>query len=429
MGFWKLGFLETFLLLTGAVSIATAQPSPLQPGLQSQSGEPTNIPQIPAPSGPFGVGRVSYEWIDVARPDGHSSDPQAHRDLMVHLWYPAQKGKAGKVGEYLPGAKQMDADPAVRSSLQEEFESNWPLIVSGAITSHAIENASVARSPQRFPVVLLAHGLGGTSFEYTALLEDLASHGYVVAAVENTYIAAAVVFPDGRIIGAYHEPETPGLSPEQRFQRMMKGAGEAINTGAEDLMFVLNRLTDLNQGNEENSVLRGRLDLNRVAAIGHSAGGANATLACELDPRFKACISLDGAMPPVSAFPENPAGKWFTQPVLLLEADHTGQRRGFDEAQNDLYLKKKEDQLGRCPAGSYDVVLKAPGLVHGSFSDYSLLAAMGRPADTETALHNLGLTESYIAAFLDASLNHGKSSLLEDRSDHPEATVKQYGRR
>ena len=83
MGFWKLGFLETFLLLTGAVSIATAQPSPLQPGLQSQSGEPTNIPQIPAPSGPFGVGRVSYEWIDVARPDGHSSDPEAHRDLML----------------------------------------------------------------------------------------------------------------------------------------------------------------------------------------------------------------------------------------------------------------------------------------------------------------------------------------------------------
>lgn len=200
----------------------------------------------------------------------------------------------------------MDANPAVRPMLQGEFESNWPLIVSGAITSHAIENAPAARSPQRFPVVVLAHGLGGTSFEYTALLEDLASHGYVVAAVENTYIAAAVVFPDGRIIPAYHEPEPQGLSQDQRFQRMMKGAGEAINTGAEDLMFVLNRLTELNQGKDGHSVLKGRLDLDRVAALGHSAGGANATLACQLDPRFKACISLDGAMPPVGAFPENP---------------------------------------------------------------------------------------------------------------------------
>jgi dienelactone hydrolase len=425
---WSVCFLWSFLLPAGAFSTAAAQPSPLQPGLQSQSAHQANIPQIPTPPGPFGVGRVAYEWIDATRPDGHSIDPQAHRDLMVYLWYPAQKGEAGRAAEYLPGAKQMDADPAVRPILQEEFESNWPSIVSGAIASHAIENAPVVRSPRRLPLVLLAHGLGGTSFECTALIEDLASHGYVVAAVENTYVAAAVVFPDGRIIRAYHEPEPPGLSPEQRFQRMMKGAGEEINTGAADLMFALNRLTELNKGNEEKFVLRGRLDLNRVAAMGHSAGGAHATLACQLDLRFKACISLDGAMPPVAAFPESPGGKWFSQPVLLLEVDHTGQRRGFDDAQNDAYLKKKEDQLGRCRAGSFDVVLKAPGLVHGSFSDFSLLAAGGRPADTEGALHNLNLTESYVAAFLDASLNHGKSSLLDDRADHPEARVKQYGR-
>ena len=417
----------TFGLLAGTLWIASAQQSPQPPGLQGPSTQQANIPQIPTPPGAFGVGRAAYEWIDAARPDGHSNDPQAHRDLMVYLWYPAQKGKAGKIGEYLPGAKQMDADSAVRRGMQEEFETNWRLILSGAIASHAIENAPPARTPKRFPVVLLAHGLGGTSFEYTSLIEDLASRGYVVAAIENTYMAAAVVFPDGRVIPSYHEPEPQGLSPEQRIQRMMKGAGQAINTGAGDLMFVLNRLTELNQQNGGKFVLRERLDLNRVSAMGHSAGGANATLACELDPRFKACISLDGAMPPVAAFPENPDGKWFTQPVLLLEVDHTGQRRGFDDAQNDVYLKKKEDQLSRSPAGSYDVVLKSAGLVHGSFSDYPLLTAMGRPADTEAALHNLGLTESYIVAFLDASLNHVKSSLLDDRSDHPEATVKQYG--
>jgi hypothetical protein len=235
------------------------------------------------------------------------------------------------------------------------------------------------------------------------------------------------VFPDERIIPSYQEPEPPNLTPEQRFQRMVKEAGQQINTGARDVMFVLNRLTELDHGKGEEFVLRKRLDMNRVVAMGHSAGGANVTLACQLDTRFKACVSLDGEMPPFAAFPENPEGKWFTQPVLLLEVDHTGQRRGFDAVQNDEYLKKKEDQLSRCPKGSYDVVLKSAGLVHGSFSDYPLLAAMGRSTETEAALHNLNLTESYIAAFLDKSLNHTSSPLLDHEANHPEAIVKVYG--
>jgi dienelactone hydrolase len=306
----------------------------------------------------------------------------------------------------------MDADADVVPAMKEEFEGNWPLIVSGAISSLAIANAPVARSDKRFPVVILSPGAGGTTFEYTSLIGNLVSHGYAVAAIENTYGAPAVAFPDGRIVPAYHEPEPPNLSPDQRFQRMMKSAGQAIDTGARDIVFVLNQLTSLDDGNEKTFVLRKKLDLNRVASMGHSAGGANATLACQMDARFKACLSLEGQMPPVAAFPENPDGRWFTQPVLLLEVDHSASRMGFNAAQNDVFLKKKEDQLSRCPAGSYDVLLKSPGLVHGSFSDYPLLAAKGHSTETGDALHNLSLTWSYVDAFLNQSLNQVKSPLL-----------------
>ncbi len=208
---------------------------------------------------------------------------------------------------------------------------------------------------------------------------------------------------------------------------MMKSAGQAIDTGARDIVFALNQITKLDDGNEETFVLRKKLDLNRVASMGHSAGGANATLACQMDSRFKACLSLDGQMPPVAAFPENPDGKWFTQPVLLLEVDHSGSRMGFNSAQNDVFLKKKEDQLRRCPVGSYDVVLKSPGLVHGSFSDYPLLAATGRSTETREALHNLSLIASYIDAFLNQALSQIYSPLFAGGTDHPEAVVKKYG--
>ena len=414
-------------LLMMAFACATERGAQSQSEAKSLSAKQMRVHELPSPTGPFGVGRVGYAWTDESRPDRHAAGSGAHRRLMVYLWYPARKVKRATSEEYLPGAKQMDADAGVAPAMREEFEGAWPLIVSKAVSSLAIENAPVAQSHKKFPVVILAHGAGGTTFEYTSLIGDLVSHGYVVAAVENTYVASAVAFPDGRIVAAYHEPAPPNLSPDERFQWMMKSAGMAMETGARDIVFVLNQLTKLDNGDEEAFVLKKRLDLNRFASMGHSAGGANATLACQLDARFRACLSLDGQMPPVAAFPENSEGKWFTQPVLLLEVDHKGRWMGFNAAQNDAFLKKKEDQLNRCPAESYDVLLKSPGLVHGSFSDYPLFAAMGKSTETEDALQNLILIESYIEAFLDQTLNQKQSPLLENAADHPEATVKQYG--
>jgi len=271
---------------------------------------------------------------------------------MVYLWYPATKVKGGAPGDYLPGARPMDADARVAPAMREEFESAWPLIVSGRVSSLAIENAPVARSKKKFPVVILAAGAGGTTFEYTSLIGDLVSRGYVVAAVENTYGAPGVAFPGGGIVAAYHEAAPPGLSPDERFQWMMKSAGMEMDSGARDIVFVLNQLIKLDREKEGAFALRDKLDLDRVGSMGHSAGGANAALACQRDARFRACISLDGQMPPVAAFPENSEGKWFTQPVLLLEVDHNGRSTGFNPVQNDAFLKKKQDQLNRCPAGS-----------------------------------------------------------------------------
>jgi hypothetical protein len=129
-----------------------------------------------------------------------------------------------------------------------------------------------------------------------------------------------------------------------------------------------------------------------------------------MDQRFKACISLDGALPPVAAFPEY--GKGFTQPVFLLEIDHSGQRRGFDVAQKAEYMKKKEAQLNACPIGSYDIVLKSAGLNHGSFSDVPLLFANGKKTKTGEALDNLRATQAFTRSFLDKDLNHGVGALF-----------------
>jgi predicted dienelactone hydrolase len=419
------------IALLGCVAISSvviqSQTASNPSGTASSSAQTVVAPHSPAPSGTFGIGRTGYDWTDNSRPDRYSTDQQAHRELMVYVWYPTSQKDAKTKGTYLPYAKEMDAVPDIQHSMQQEFEGNWPLIVSGSITSHVRDGAPIANNPRRFPVVLLSHGSGGTTFEYTSLIEDLVSHGYVVAAIEHTYTAIAVAFPNGKIVPFHQDSIPANLSPEQRFQRMMSEASLGIDEGAADIRFVLDKLTELNSGDPQDFLLARRLDVNNVAAIGHSAGGVFATRACELDGRFKACVDLDGAMMPVAALPVGPDGKTMQQPLLFLEAYHPESRMGGTHAQIEEYFKKKEQQLQSCPAGSYNVILKSAGIVHGSFSDYSLLVAGGDTNATAMALHNIYLTQIFTRAFLDKYLKHEKGPLFEGKEYLAEATVQQYG--
>jgi dienelactone hydrolase len=383
-------------------------------------------PQIPTPTGPFGIGRVGFDWIDTTRPDRFSSDPQAHREIMVYLWYPTSKQTARDA--YLPGAAKFDGAPEIQRRMRDEYEANWQWIVSGAIFSHVQENAPVIKTPNRFPLVVFSHGLGGSGFEYTALLEDLVSRGYMVAAIEHTETAIAVLFPDGRMIPAHADTPPAGLSAAQRWQRMNDQVGLLITEGTADVRFVLDRLTALDRGDTQNFLLARRLDLDRVAAMGHSAGAEFAARACQLDVRFKACVDLDGGMVPIAALPEYPDDATLKQPLLFLEAYYPESKMGGTHEQHEEYFKKREAQLQACPRGTYAVVLRSAGMMHGSFSDYSLLAAGDRTDETARALHNLDLTETFIRAFLDKALNGKKGTILDNpHPDSSEVNVQAYG--
>lgn len=384
-------------------------------------------PVLPLPSGPFPIGRIGYEWIDPSRPDRFSPSPNAHRRLMVYLWYPTAQKNRNLRGVYLPGAAQMDANPGAQRAMRDDHGTTWPLIVSGSIYSHATDNAAVARQPAKFPVILLSHGLGGAGFGYTSLIEDLVSHGYLVAAIEHTYTAGAVVFPNGDIVLEHHDQPSPGLTPEESFKRMAASVTETITEGAADVRFVLDQLIALDH--DAGSPLSGRLDLHAVAAMGHSAGAEFAARACQLDTRFKACVDLDGGMVPVAALPDYSDGATMKQPLLFLEAVHDGSKMFGTPEQIQAYLKKKEEQFHACcPTGGYAVELRSPGIMHGSFSDDPLLEA-GSASHAGIARHNLELIETFVRAFLDQTLRGQSQTLFQAGNQNPasEAVIRKIG--
>lgn len=384
-----------------------------QPSASQNVQTPAETPQIPRPTGAFGIGRIGLHWVDASRADDF--DPKRGRELMVYLWYPAFNTTGAK-GEYWPGAKQMNGSPEIRERMNRDFGNVWPEIVSGEISSHAVEHAPIARSRTRYPVVTFSHGLGSSGFQYTVLIENLVSHGYVVATIEHTYTASAVWFPDGRVVSQHNASPPAGLSPPERFRWMSKQVSMGISEGAADVRFVIDRLTQLDQDSRQ-FALAGAIDVERIAAMGHSAGAEFAARACQQDPRIRACVDLDGAMVPVAALPLYEHDRTMRQPLLFLEAYHPENRMGGTPDQIADYNKIRQRQLQELPPGSYDVVLHSPGIAHPSFSDVPLLlhGQDGFP-ETPLVLHNLELITDFTRAFLDQILLHKKQPLFDGRT-------------
>jgi alpha-beta hydrolase superfamily lysophospholipase len=342
---------------------------------------------------------------------------------MVYVWYPAQQSNHPSFEAYVPGAKQIEASVCGRQRMREEFEAVWPMILSDQLRSHIFANATPAGRSGGFPVVLFSHGLGSTTFAYTAQIEDLISHGYVVIAIEHTDMATAVLFPDGQV--RCFQTLTPS-GGGNGMDAMMAAVKEEVQAGAEDIRFVMDNLV---QGSISAPI---PIDLKHVAAIGHSAGGTMTARACQLDRRIEACISEEGELSGVSAFADYPDHAILTQPFLLMEmnqapSDAELARMRLTHEQWQAYLQKKREQLQSCKGGSYDVLFSGSGMVHASFSDEPLLGAPCGSERVSVALSNLLLIEKTIRAFLDKYLHNQAAPLLDQPgSTSPNMTVKRF---
>lgn len=249
-------------------------------------------PSFPKPSGPFDVGRLEIDVTDASREERFTDDPTDKRRLLVSLYYPAAAPADGKHGAY--GTPELAAV--------------WPFFNEERRAWLSPGYASVPIAAERFPVLLFSPGIGSLTLYYSSLLYEIASRGFVIAALWHPYSAEVVAFPGGTVLRSNPAGGMNGVPPGEQRAKL-----ERLGTvWADDQRFVLDQLA---AWNTQHSLLRGHLDLQRVGAFGHSLGGAAAAQAAHVDRRIDAAVNMDGAM----------FGTVTTEgsrvPFLLLEAE------------------------------------------------------------------------------------------------------------
>lgn len=351
------------LMVTGMPSVSAA---PAQDSVQTTA----TGPELPAPTGNRLVGTRTLHLKDTSRPDPWKPDTD-FRELMATIWYPA----------LLPSGREA---PFMSAQVSTAAFGTDAL---STVRTHATIDA--VPLPGQRPLVVLSPGFGMSRVSLTALAEDLASKGYLVAALDHTY-EAVVEFPGGRL--------------EPCLNCTGQGDADVVRSRVKDIRFLLDRLTGPASGFA--------VDCSRIAVVGHSIGGASAVEIAGEDSRVAAAVNMEGTFftPP----PTRPLAK----PVLLMGAQWP--TAGGTPAANwaDRW------------AGFADWKrwLSVPTAGHMSFSDAhwlyeqfdltkvippSLAPALFGTVSGERATE---ITRAYAGAFLDLRLRGVPSTLLDEPS-------------
>jgi pimeloyl-ACP methyl ester carboxylesterase len=379
--------------------------------------------ELPAPTGTFKVGTTTWHVMDKTRPETFAG-AGVQRQVEVLAWYPAASGD-GKPAPYLREGLA-EIPPGLRAGLTS----------LETVKTHAVLDAPPAASPKKLPVLVFSHGFGGFPSSYTALLEDLASHGYAVLSIVHPYEATAATLADGQVISMFDA----GGKPRQPFRdviaewgtedatmaavtheakeedqlRLLRGylAGlhasvATVDRWVADTKLVLDQLGSLPKTTAAGR-LAAKLDLGRLGAFGHSMGGVVSGAFCLDDRRCKAGLNLDG-IPQYG----NMIDRHMSQPFLMVYSARPG-RTGA----SDAIYRRAASRYYRCDVRD---------TLHLDFSDAILWGGpLSKALGTIAPARAIQVTRAIVRQYFDQELLGRPSPLLSKKETIPEVTVTVY---
>jgi dienelactone hydrolase len=315
--------------------------------------------------GPFPVGVRSGQLIDRRRED---------RPLPFEAWYPADARHSG-----------LDLDAPTQDSFT-------PLPGEPVRRQAAVRDAAPRAGHRR--LVLFSHTSGGDRRQSSFLCTHLASHGYVVAAVDHT----------GNTAGDRARRLATGevLAPAERDAYVARIIADRVP----DLRFLLDEMRGGAAGD-----VSAQIDAGPVGLVGCSFGGWAVLAAPEVDDRVGAVVALAPAgnsRPLPGILPVTLTFAWQREvPTLFLVAER-------DEA---TPLPGQYELFERTPSDRSMFVLGNAG--HGHFGD-QIEAGLCPPAQAHL------FTRGLVLAHLDAVLK-GETAARRFMADDPVAALRERG--
>ncbi|MBL8268074.1 hypothetical protein, partial [Steroidobacter sp.] len=309
------------------------------------------VPDLPKPAGQYAVGVRSFELVDRSRLGvWHAADDEPRR-LLVRVWYPAQSTDGLQARPYFDAA---EAEHTARS-MGNLFKFPPFLTYMRHVGTNSFPSAPLLTGATHLPTVIYSHGYTAFLNQNTVLMEDLASHGYVVYSVQHTYDSSATVFPNGEVApmdpalvdqaansdeakGKYPEATVKGYTSKEfddRLAGQLQQAKENLDKPQRivqsapiwvaDRLFVHDQLQQGAVPSEVTEIVAAS-NLERVGEIGMSFGGSTTGAVCIIDPRCAAGVNLDGG-----DFHLIPFNADEPRPFLMFHSDMRGMYRMFNK--------------------------------------------------------------------------------------------------
>ncbi|MEK3903061.1 MULTISPECIES: alpha/beta hydrolase family protein [unclassified Paenibacillus] len=208
-----------------------------------------------------------------------------------------------------------------------------------------------------YPVILFSPGFGVERDMYLGVISKLVSKNHVVVTLSAPQESVFTVFPDGSYVRQAPEMAELASSDYTSWSRLLHNRVQYI-------IAVMDHLKVLNRSDTE---LAGLFDLDKVAVMGHSLGGAASLEAAKQDRRIKAAVLLD----PSFHLIRREDGQ-SSVPVLLLRQEASAYREMAASMNETIASDYIDGQRYAFNSLNNAYFYRVKGAQHMSFSDIPL---------------------------------------------------------